>query len=382
MFSGTMKSQFTLFRSTWILLIISTLLTIVAWSQTKPFTLNTQEFAQKNGEFYPDRYHYHQLATGADVRPPFKWRVLIPWVASSSPLGVEKTFQLIALGSLILAACFLALILKTLHEDPILPLTGLLLLMGNWMFVRTLSDFWLSDLPTIAIVLGIALCYLRNWWPAVIALALIGGGVREMVPILGIALCFYLKDFKETSVSPKGSWLLPATGFASYLAIRIATGGSYSPNFMGEIQHRLSQITPGTVVLEYLFRPLSVAILVLGFLMLLRRHLCQFRWLAMTPFIFAVAFQLAAGSDTARLIAPLSILFILGATLWMGRQMQTDQDRWILLSLGLIAALTSILQLGVLVTTVVHLLWVPFYAWKFGLLKPKNPMALPLDANA
>lgn len=325
------------------------LLLLAAWLLARPILLSGMEFRLPF-----DRVWYYRMALGkGEVVEPFMWRLGFPWLAKILPFGIENNFRILCLLSLGATAVGLYELARHKLKNLALPVLAVFFLFANFLLGRGMDDFWLTDMPTFALVMLIGLCYAKEWWIPLVILSFVGGAVREMIPLLAAAFCF--------AIRPSWNAALPAAGLASYVCIRILLPDSYRPDFADVLAHRRANFSLKTFAFEYVMRPLSMGVAFLAAWMVLRQKRLKTQWWRLIPTLLLVLLQLVSGTDNARLIVGIFVPLLWLAMLALDEVEISRRNFTLLFGLAVFGAVCSLVRVSPSIYIGGHLAWLVLF---------------------
>jgi hypothetical protein len=286
-----------------------------------------------------DRTWYLRIALDQYVRPPFVWRIGIAEIAQRWPLGLHEGFRFFhILSMLMIAVCALEIVRDRYPNRPSLPWVAVGLLFSVPVFSQHLpEDIYRVDLPSMAVMFGCGLAFVKRQWVPLVVLAMLGGAVRETSVLMACALCFALR--------PSYAAFLPIVGIASYIAIRMSNQIPYSPNFAEVIRYRIDNFALGEAVRQYILGPTGLAILACLPAILVKRVLRRptsgegaFGVVSLVPLVLVALLQILSGSDTARLLLPMSVAIWLAVIHWVSEWIEQPRGLALAGSLAVIGA--------------------------------------------
>lgn len=140
-----------------------------------------------------DNLTYTDMARGeTDVAKPFRYRLVVPWLARLLPLGdlstqsgVEYRFGLVNVVALTVAGCVLFALLRHWGRAPAVALLGVLLFYTSHTVLR-FGGIPLVESAAIAVLFACYLAVVRRWRVGFVVLVLLGMLIKETT-VLAVA---------------------------------------------------------------------------------------------------------------------------------------------------------------------------------------------------
>ncbi len=278
----------------WAIVAAALLTVLFAW-RSHPVTVGSEAFARQG-----DHIFYEPMARGdTTVKAPFRWRKGLAVTARAMPTDYQTAYRILTYLAMFGGAVAMFGLGRRLGGADKWGYAA----MGFLFAVQPLSqaaidNFWLIDVAALAFVVAITAAHLYELWPLVIVLSLLGGGVRETVPVLAAALCWFVRHSKTA--------LYALVGVLTYAAIRISDPAVHKFSVADALSARI-HTPPATMVMDYLVRPLSWPVLgLLALALVLKWPIPRERVLRLLPLIVLVVGQLLVASDTDRLLMMLT----------------------------------------------------------------------------
>ena len=212
-----------------------------------------------NLEIRGDATHYIALARGDDpaaVMVPFRYRILVPWIAKQLPFAPERSLQVISILSLIGVQTLLVLVGRRLAVPVVDIAAGMVTLSLMPSFLYVFHNPYLLDLFTLLMITWAFHALLRRAPVAFVAIVAAGAAGREAVLFMAPAYLVTLLLVRERQ--PREHPLLLALGMGlavgAFLVPRLlpALGSDGLLRYSAFYETTLRQFVPFRTPVEFL----------------------------------------------------------------------------------------------------------------------------------
>jgi hypothetical protein len=225
----------------------------------------TMIFGRKEGTGNPnleirgDAVHYIALARGDDpatVMVPFRYRILVPWIAKQLPFSPERSLQVLSMLSLIGVQALLVLAGRRLAIPTVDVAAGMVALSLMPSFLYVFHNPYLLDLFTLLMITGAFYALLRRAPLPFMVLVAVGAAGREAV--LFMAPAYLVTALLARDRRPAERPLLLVLGMApallAFLVPRVlpALGGDGLHRYSAFYETTLRQMAPLRTPVEFI----------------------------------------------------------------------------------------------------------------------------------
>ena len=212
-----------------------------------------------NLEIRGDAMHYVALARGDDpasVMVPFRYRVLVPWIAKQLPFSPERSLQVISILSLVGVQALLVLVGRRLALPVVDIAAGMVALSLTPSFLYVFHNPYLLDLFTLLMITGAFHALLRRAPVAFAAFVAVGAAGREAVLFIAPAYLLTVLLARPRRPAERPLFLILGIGvaIAAFLLPRLlpALGSDGLHRYSAFYETTLRQFVPFRTPVEFL----------------------------------------------------------------------------------------------------------------------------------
>ena len=211
-----------------------------------------------NREIRGDATHYIALARGDDpatVMVPFRYRIVVPWIAKQLPFSPERSLQVISMLSLVGVQALLVLVGRRLAIPVVDIAAGMVTLSLMPSFLYVFHNPYLLDLFTLLMITAAFHALLRRAPVAFVAIVAVGAAGREAVLFIAPAYLVTMLLVRERRPAERPLLLALGIGLAiaGFLLPRLlpAFGGDGMHRYAAFYETTLRQFVPLRTPVEF-----------------------------------------------------------------------------------------------------------------------------------